>query len=74
MYNTTFIRWTTHSPAGISEKDVYMAKFCDDVATRFGEVVEQDPENEGGVGKDLVDRVGKEAGDCCVPKGKESKS
>lgn len=38
MYNTTFIRWTTHSPPGLSAKDVEMARFCDEQAAVFGEV------------------------------------
>ncbi|TVY17220.1 putative pterin-4-alpha-carbinolamine dehydratase [Lachnellula arida] len=65
VYNTTFIRWTTHSPAGLSEKDVLMARFCDEVAGRCGEV--EDVVEDGEVGRDLVERVGVEAGDCCVP-------
>lgn len=67
VYNTTFIRWTTHSPSGLSEKDVVMAKYCDEQAAACGEV-----EVEGGetssVGKELADRVATEGGDCCVPK------
>lgn len=69
VYNTTFIRWTTHSPSGLSEKDVVMAKYCDEQAAACGEV-----EVEGGetssVGKELADRVATEGGDCCVPKKK----
>ncbi|TVY33665.1 putative pterin-4-alpha-carbinolamine dehydratase, partial [Lachnellula subtilissima] len=38
VYNTAFIRWTTHSPPGLSEKDMLMARFCDEVAGRCGEV------------------------------------
>ncbi|KAH7317627.1 transcriptional coactivator/pterin dehydratase [Rhexocercosporidium sp. MPI-PUGE-AT-0058] len=30
VYNTTFIRWTTHSPPGLSGKDILMARFCDE--------------------------------------------
>ncbi|KAG9231699.1 transcriptional coactivator/pterin dehydratase [Amylocarpus encephaloides] len=70
VYNTTFMRWTTHSPPGLSAKDVLMARFCDEAAATFGEVYEEGSEEEGGLGKDLVDRVGVEAGDCCVPKEK----
>jgi 4a-hydroxytetrahydrobiopterin dehydratase len=66
VYNTTFIRWTTHSPPGLSEKDVLMAKFCDEQAVVFGEVVEEAGEGER-VGRELVDVVGERAGDCCVP-------
>merc|ERR1712093_60646 len=55
VYNTTFIRWTTHSPPGLSEKDVVMVRFCDEKAGECGEVVVED---EGkGIGRDLVDRV-----------------
>lgn len=43
-----------------------MAKFCDEVAGRCGEV--EDVVEDGEVGRELVDRVGAEAGDCCVPK------
>lgn len=70
VYNTTFIRWTTHSPPGLSEKDVVMVRFCDEKAGECGEVVVED---EGkGIGRDLVDRVAVEGGDCCVPKKKTS--
>ncbi|KAH8601964.1 putative pterin-4-alpha-carbinolamine dehydratase [Bisporella sp. PMI_857] len=66
IYNTTFVRWTTHSPPGLSEKDVTMARFCDEQAEKCGEV-----EGDGSqVGKELADRVAMEGGDCCVPKKK----
>jgi len=69
VYNTTFIRWTTHSPPGLSEKDVLMARFCDEKARECGEVEVKEGEGEGGSrGQELVDRVEKEGGDCCVPK------
>ncbi len=68
MYNTTFIRWTTHSPPGLSEKDVLMARFCDEKARECGEVEVEAQEGEEGLrGKELVDRVEEEGGDCCVP-------
>jgi 4a-hydroxytetrahydrobiopterin dehydratase len=84
VYNTTFIRWTTHSPPGLSVKDVDMAAFCDLKAREFGELVveQQQPRKEGegkGDGKKegegdvmcaLADRVASEGGDCCVPKSK----
>lgn len=38
VYNTTQIKWTTHKPAGLSSKDVHMARFCDEAAGEFGEV------------------------------------
>jgi len=49
-----------------------MARFCDEIAGKCGEVVEEGKEVEGGKGKELVDRVAEEAGDCCVPKKKEA--
>ncbi|KAK0111385.1 hypothetical protein ONS95_001746 [Cadophora gregata] len=71
VYNTTFIRWTTHSPPGLSEKDVLMARFCDGKAGECDEVVVED-DGRGDVGRDLVDRVAVEGGDCCDPKKKSS--
>jgi len=65
VYNATFIRWTTHSPPGLSEKDVLMARYCDEQANVCGEV---ESEGGAGVGKELADRVASEGGDCCVPK------
>lgn len=38
VYNFTRVRWTTHWPEGISGKDLEMARFCDEVARRWGEV------------------------------------
>ena len=40
VYNKVVVRWTTHSPKGISSKDVYMAKFCDKIAAELGEIQE----------------------------------
>lgn len=70
VYNTTFIRWTTHSPPGLSAKDVLMAKFCDEKAEECGELAVEEGKEDGGVGKGLADRVATEGGDCCVPKKK----
>jgi hypothetical protein len=72
VYNTTFIRWTTHSPPGLSEKDLVMAKFCDEQAALKEEVQVEEEENAGDdVGRELADRVAREGGDCCVPKKKD---
>lgn len=74
VYSTAFIRWTTHSPPGLSAKDIEMARFCDEQALVFAELVPECQEGgEGGkqdVGKELADRVAVEGGDCCVPKSK----
>lgn len=37
VFNHVHILWTTHSPKGMSEKDTYMAKFCDEEASKYGE-------------------------------------
>lgn len=31
-YNKVHVRWTTHRPAGLTEKDVVLARVCDDQA------------------------------------------
>ncbi|KAI5799635.1 pterin 4 alpha carbinolamine dehydratase-domain-containing protein [Pyronema domesticum] len=36
VYNTVRIRWTTHNPKGLSEKDIEMARFCDLKAIELG--------------------------------------
>ncbi|PQE24276.1 pterin-4-alpha-carbinolamine dehydratase family protein [Rutstroemia sp. NJR-2017a BVV2] len=72
VYNTTFIRWTTHSPPGLSEKDLVMAKFCDEQAALKEEIqVEEEESARSDVGRELADRVAREGGDCCVPKKKD---
>lgn len=57
VYNFTRVRWTTHWPEGISGKDLEMARFCDEVARRWGEVEEdgedvEDVEEEGEGGEE----------------------
>ncbi len=47
-----------------------MARFCDEKALEYGEVVVEGEVQVSGVGKELVDRVATEGGDCCVPKKK----
>ncbi|KAK7747757.1 hypothetical protein SLS62_008901 [Diatrype stigma] len=66
VYNTTYIRWTTHNPQGLSAKDIELAAICDSLARDFGEVVEE----SGGSCelKQLADRGAATAGDCCGPK------
>jgi 4a-hydroxytetrahydrobiopterin dehydratase len=36
MYNKVTVEWTTHSPEGLSIKDVEMAEFCDKAASKIG--------------------------------------
>ncbi|KAL7274730.1 hypothetical protein RUND412_002355 [Rhizina undulata] len=42
VYNKVTIRWTTHNPRGLSDKDLDMAKFCDEKAKELGEVVSEE--------------------------------
>jgi len=66
VFDTTFIRWTTHNPKGLSEKDVDLATTCDLLAKDFGEI--EQPAGESCEMKGLADRVTSSAGDCCTPK------
>ncbi|KAK4134361.1 pterin-4-alpha-carbinolamine dehydratase family protein [Trichocladium antarcticum] len=76
VFNTTFIRWTTHQPKGLSAKDVELAAVCDSLAADFGEVVEQQQEQQqlqqeqpvACTLSGLANRAAGSAGDCCVPK------
>ncbi|KAL2262662.1 hypothetical protein VTK26DRAFT_532 [Humicola hyalothermophila] len=80
VFNATFIRWTTHHPKGLSDKDIEMAAICDSLAKDFGEVVEQQtteqPQQEPAQHEQqqacslsgLANRAAGSAGDCCVPK------
>ncbi|KAI9738372.1 MAG: putative pterin-4-alpha-carbinolamine dehydratase [Cirrosporium novae-zelandiae] len=57
--NKVFIRWTTHSPPGVSPKDVHMAKYCDKQAALIGELEVDEGEADllGDQGKDLLKRA-----------------
>ena len=75
MFNTTFIRWTTHHPKGLSEKDIELATICDELAKAFGEVAaekpqgqQQEQQGEACGLSGLANRAVGSAGDCCVPK------
>ncbi|KAK4570222.1 hypothetical protein LTR86_002302 [Recurvomyces mirabilis] len=69
VFNRTAIKWTTHTPRGLSLKDTYMAKFCDDVAEHLGEQYEADkPKGDETFKVGSIDA----AGDCCGRK-EESK-
>ncbi|KIW08009.1 uncharacterized protein PV09_00955 [Verruconis gallopava] len=73
VYNTVFIRWTTHQPKGLSEKDVAMAMFCDEHAKELGVLDDGGDVCMIGEGPEgLADGLAKAAGDCCVPKHKNS--
>lgn len=73
VYNRVHVRWTTHSPEGLSGRDVRMAGFCDEQAREFGEVVDGEGGGPGDVGQG-VDGKGsrEEVKDCCS--GKEGTS
>ncbi|KAH8121333.1 transcriptional coactivator/pterin dehydratase [Trichoderma asperelloides] len=64
VYNTTFIRWTTHVPKGLSDKDIGLATLCDALAKDFGELELEPASCEM---KNLADEVVKD-GNCCVKK------
>lgn len=60
IYNKTHIRWTTHSPEGLSNKDTSMARFCDQASAECGEL----PPEEGD-GKIVNSSEKVAADDCC---------
>ena len=64
IYNRTHVRWTTHNPEGLSEKDVEMARYCDEVAAEKGEV---DFVGEK-LGGSYSSNFANEARDCCSGK------
>ncbi|KAI1064817.1 hypothetical protein LB507_000680 [Fusarium sp. FIESC RH6] len=77
VYNTTFIRWTTHNPAGLSDKDITMAAQCDALAAQLGELApEPETPSTAETGdqscaiRGLADQAAGAAGDCCTPKSK----
>lgn len=61
IYNTLFIRWTTHNPSGLSSKDILMTQFTDSTASALGELeAEKEEGKEGGkeeVMRGLIDSV-----------------
>lgn len=61
------MRWTTHSPQGLSQLDVDMATICDALAKDFDEVEAEPTSCEAG---SLTDKAKSAAGDCCTPKKK----
>lgn len=74
VYNRVFVRWTTHNPAGLSEKDTKMAGICDELAARpeSQEIVDEDPTASSSL-KQTADQVVAIAGDCCTPQKKPLK-
>ncbi|KAK6948555.1 hypothetical protein Daesc_010325 [Daldinia eschscholtzii] len=72
VYNTTYIRWTTHNSKGLSAKDVELASICDGLASDFGEIIEEPSVGAGDKTtcelKRVADRAVTNAGDCCTPK------
>lgn len=68
VYNTTFIRWTTHNPSGLSAKDTSLAAICDDLAKAFGEIQEEASNDATCQLKELAGTAASTSGDCCTPK------
>ncbi|KAG6039814.1 hypothetical protein E4U41_002060 [Claviceps citrina] len=67
VYNTTFIRWTSHNPRGLSDKDVTLAALCDGIAKDLGEL-DPEPVAASCEVRALADRAVATSGDCCPPK------
>ncbi|KAK0637340.1 transcriptional coactivator/pterin dehydratase [Bombardia bombarda] len=68
VFNMVFIRWTTHSPKGLSDKDIDLAQICDEIAKDFGEIIEESTATTTCELAGLTDKVVTSAGDCCIPK------
>ncbi|RDA90466.1 hypothetical protein CP533_3954 [Ophiocordyceps camponoti-saundersi (nom. inval.)] len=64
VYNTTLVRWTTHNPLGLSQKDVRLAAICDSIAGDFQEVDAKESAGDPGH-QELLTKVVTDAGDCC---------
>ncbi|KAJ6021853.1 hypothetical protein N7540_007357 [Penicillium herquei] len=41
-FSSATFEWTSHSPQGLSEKDVIMAKYCEEQAREIGDVKAED--------------------------------
>ena len=41
IYNTVFIRWSTHDIGGLSSQDIRLARICDGLARPFVENIER---------------------------------
>lgn len=66
------MRWTTHSPKGLSSKDVELAALCDSLAKDFGETAETADAIQACAMQSLTEKVTSASGDCCVPKKKSN--
>ena len=60
------LRSSTHNPPGLSEKDITMAKLCDELSTR-PETLASDSSTNDAVLKATADTVSANAS-CCAPK------
>ena len=72
-YNTVFVRWTTHSPPGLSEKDVRMAELSDAIGARPESIEITDPTPAQ---NSSLSQLASQAGgaDCCSPPQSELKA
>lgn len=82
VYNTVFVRWTTHeNPSiGVTERDVLLATKCDEIARELGEVEVADSANttttapsgldasDAGKLEGIADELSASAMECCVPR------
>jgi 4a-hydroxytetrahydrobiopterin dehydratase len=68
VYNTCFVKWTTHYTGALTDKDLLMAEFCDQVAQDIGEKmpVDQDPAKLENM-KSLADESARDGCKSCAP-------
>ncbi|KAI9723091.1 MAG: hypothetical protein M1828_004339 [Chrysothrix sp. TS-e1954] len=78
VYNRVFVRWTTHNPPGLSEKDTLMARLCDSFASREQSQESADSaEQEPGTLEKIVAQAKGHSDDCCggpIPQQKEKEN
>ncbi|CAK7263098.1 hypothetical protein SEPCBS57363_000395 [Sporothrix epigloea] len=87
VYNTTYIRWTTHhSGPGLTQKDIALAEMCDKLGRAFGAEdgmvtatkVQPQPASTGNTGSSLQDLANSAADvgdcDCSAPDARQSNS
>ncbi|KAF2195981.1 transcriptional coactivator/pterin dehydratase [Delitschia confertaspora ATCC 74209] len=48
-FSSVTVHWTTHSPRGLSDKDTFMAKYCDRAANSIGTVNPEESKKCGSV-------------------------
>lgn len=62
VYNSVFVKWTTHNPSGISGVDLEMAGICDRLASR-SETNDASSSKDSETLKPLANKAGSSSGD-----------